>query len=186
MAAVYAATRGISPDDIERYDLTAQGMVRAWDSRYHGDYEMCESLWLDATGERIVTACGNVFHTAPERQEDMLFAGALELELGHWLPQMEGVAHSKPAGVLLALQTVPDPERVTDGSQLDLELRLYGYEKLELRERRPLPCLQPESGRLPTHGRFVFSMNHGGEALLLLQRRGPRSSAPWAAALTPL
>jgi hypothetical protein len=61
-AAIYVATRGLSPSDLERYDLEPNGVPkRAYDAPYHGDYPVCGDLWFSDDGALIYTACGKVF-----------------------------------------------------------------------------------------------------------------------------
>jgi hypothetical protein len=54
---MYGADRGLSPSDIERYDVSAGPAHNVYDSPYHGDYGMCGDLWFSEDGLRIFTAC---------------------------------------------------------------------------------------------------------------------------------
>lgn len=78
---IYGATQGLSPADIYRVDLQADGAPvkegRYRDSPYHGDYGMCDRLWLSEDGKRIVTGCGNIFRSMDNADQDMTYNGSL-------------------------------------------------------------------------------------------------------------
>ena len=73
--AIYGADNGLSPSDIEHYDISSGAVSRIWDSPYHGDYPMCGDLWF--AGDRLVTRCGTVLRTSADRESDMRYAGSL-------------------------------------------------------------------------------------------------------------
>lgn len=68
-----------SPSDIEKWDITSGVMSYLYDSRYHGEYSACRDLWLDDSGSRIYSACGHAFSTSTIQDQDIIYAGALEL-----------------------------------------------------------------------------------------------------------
>jgi hypothetical protein len=76
---LYTANNGLSPSDIEKWDVTGDQAVVLYDSPYHGDYEMCGNLWFEETGITIYTACGNTFRSSSVQAQDMVYSGALEL-----------------------------------------------------------------------------------------------------------
>jgi len=76
---IYAANNGVSPDDIEKWDIRQGTAVYAYDSPYHGDYGMCGSLWFNEPGTTIYTACGNTFRSNEVQALDMVYAGRLQL-----------------------------------------------------------------------------------------------------------
>src|SRR5207247_2440005 len=59
--AIYGADNGLSPSDIEKYDISGGTARYLYDSPYHGDFPMCGDLWISNDGLRIFTRCGNVF-----------------------------------------------------------------------------------------------------------------------------
>ncbi|MEP3889397.1 MAG: PKD domain-containing protein [Hellea sp.] len=69
--AVYGANRGLSPSDIEKWDVSNLPVPRSVDSPYHGDYAMGGNIWIREDGNRLLVAAGNGF-TA-----DMTYDGAL-------------------------------------------------------------------------------------------------------------
>lgn len=69
---IYGADTGLSPSDIERYDLSQDGnVVSAYDSPYHGDYPMCGDLRIHPSGTTIYTPCGHIFLASNTRSADM-------------------------------------------------------------------------------------------------------------------
>jgi hypothetical protein len=79
---IYGADNGLSPSDIERYDVIDGALQYAYDSPYHGDYEMCGDLRIHPAGKTIYTACGNVFLATNAQTSDMTFAGSMNT--GKW------------------------------------------------------------------------------------------------------
>ena len=76
---LYTADNGLSPSDIEKWDVTGDHAVTLYDSPYHGDYAMCGNLWFEQTGTTIYTACGNTFRSSTVQSQDMVYSGALVL-----------------------------------------------------------------------------------------------------------
>jgi hypothetical protein len=76
---IYTADNGLSPSDIEKWDITSGVAMSLYDSPYHGDYGMCGDLWFHETGITIYTACGNTFRSSTIQTQDMVYSGALEL-----------------------------------------------------------------------------------------------------------
>ncbi len=76
---IYGADNGVSPADIEKFDIRTVPTAWLYDSPYHGDYEMCGNLWFSENGENIYTACGNVFRSSTVRADDMVHTGSLQL-----------------------------------------------------------------------------------------------------------
>lgn len=68
---VYAADAGLSPSDIERWDITNGTISPSYDSPYHGDYPMCDDLRIHPSGSTIYTKCGHVFLASDVKETDM-------------------------------------------------------------------------------------------------------------------
>jgi hypothetical protein len=77
--SIYGANNGLSPDDIERYSITAGAAAKLRDSPYHGVYFMCGNLWFSVDGGTIITACGKTFRSSTDATLDMRYTGGLEL-----------------------------------------------------------------------------------------------------------
>jgi len=76
---IYTADNGLSPSDIQKWDITSGVASLLYDSPYHGDYGMCGNLWFQETGATIYTACGNTFRSSTVQAQDMVYSGALQL-----------------------------------------------------------------------------------------------------------
>jgi hypothetical protein len=77
--SIYGANNGLSPDDLEHYDISAGVGTRLRDSPYHGDYPICGNLWISEDGSTVYTACGRAFRASMDAAQDMRYAGALSL-----------------------------------------------------------------------------------------------------------
>lgn len=77
--ALYTADNGLSPSDIEKWDVTPGVATWLYDSPYHGDYGMCGNLWFNETGTTIYTVCGNTFRSSNVQAQDMVYSGAIDL-----------------------------------------------------------------------------------------------------------
>ena len=92
---IYGADNGISPADIEKYDIQNGTAAYLYDSPYHGDYATGGDLWLSEDGSRIYTRSGTVFKTSESQDSDMIYNGRLMLESSStylsivWLDHLE-------------------------------------------------------------------------------------------------
>lgn len=77
--SIYGANNGLSPSNIEKYDISGGVAQYLYWSPYHGEYEMCGNLWLKEDGQTIYTACGNTFRTSENQAQDMLYSGNLAI-----------------------------------------------------------------------------------------------------------
>lgn len=143
-ARIYGADRGLSPSDIERYDISGGTAAYAYDSPYHGDYSMCGDLWMSEDGLRIFTACGHTFRasdvTGAGAGADMTYAGSLETT-----SSVRWVDHATAAGLVLA---VP--------SASDTTIRVFADAYLTLQQTVALPRAGVGGKGFATHGRFAF------------------------------
>ena len=89
---IYGATNGLSPADIEKYDIQNGTANYLYDSPYHGDYSMGGNLWFEESGERLFTKLGTVFTTSEQQSMDMIYNGRLTLEGNNriilWIDQL--------------------------------------------------------------------------------------------------
>ncbi len=76
---IYSANNGLSPGDIEKFDISGGVASYVRDSPYHGDYGMCGNLWIKDDGATIYTRCGNTFRASTDSAQDMLYSGRLTL-----------------------------------------------------------------------------------------------------------
>jgi hypothetical protein len=90
---IYGADNGLSPSDIEKYDIQNGTAQYLYDSPYHGDYYMGGDLWFEENGERLFTRAGTVFKTSEMQSMDMIYNGKITLEGSYrsivWLDQLD-------------------------------------------------------------------------------------------------
>ena len=74
---IYGANNGLSPSDIEKYDIQNGVANLLYDSPYHGDYPMSGNLWFSEDGQRIFTRGKTVLKTSESKSLDMLYNGKI-------------------------------------------------------------------------------------------------------------
>ena len=147
---IYGADRGLSPSDIEKYDIRSGAPIYMYDSPYHGDYGMCGDLWMSRDGLRIFTRCGNVFRASETREQDMIYNGRVDV--------MQRIA---------ALSHHDDEVAFLD--EIDLQqLNYYGYQILASAGEDRLPVELAAGQAFATEGQFVFHRENG-EVIALVQ-----------------
>lgn len=149
--ALYGADNGLSPSDIEKYDISGGNAVVSYDSPYHGDYDVCGDLWITESGDRIYTRCGNTFRADPVRAQDMIYAGSVGDAL-LW------VDHTSVTNVAAMIP-----------GSTDTELRFIDNEFLTDLRVADLPTYTTNGIEYPTHGQFVFFRSDGSEAYVVAE-----------------
>ncbi len=74
---IYATDNGISPSDIEKYDITNGTADYLYDSPYHGDFAIDGNLWFSESGDQLFTRGRNVFNATTVSTVDLTYDGAL-------------------------------------------------------------------------------------------------------------
>jgi len=176
VTAMYGATNGYTPDNLENYPISAKGVASfGWQSPYWGDHPFCGDLWLSQDGAHIFTRCGNVFNATPSTQclvapcswssgtpSDIVYTGALQ-----GLSYIRHASHSSAAGQLVA---IPDVGYFTSATA-DTSLGSYDdrYFTPIAGSTVTLPhWAGPGSGYL-THGRFVFWRSDASKRYAVVQ-----------------
>jgi hypothetical protein len=102
---LYAADNGLSPDDIEKWDIRQGRAAYLYDSPYHGDYQMCGNLWFNEPGSTIYTTCGNTFRASEVQANDMVYSGRIELSVLNGVPyQIISVSQSEALDEIALLE----------------------------------------------------------------------------------
>jgi hypothetical protein len=157
---MYGANNGLSPSDIEKYEISAGTAQYLYDSPYHGTYPMSGDLWISDDGLRIFVRGAHVFRSSQIRSEDMTYNGSLA-----GMSLVRSLDHSAAAGKVVAI-----PDRGFSGPpNIDTELRLYDYEFLALDGAFPFPRLRVGTADHPLHGRHVFFTADGRRAWVLVE-----------------
>ncbi|QRO01308.1 hypothetical protein JRI60_20925 [Archangium violaceum] len=156
--AMYGADNGLSPDDIERYDISTGIAKVAYDSPYHGNYYMCGDLWFSEDGARIFTRCGNTFRASSVRSEDMVYAGALS-----GASAIHHLTHSTAANRIALVQ------ESYGTSEVGKQVRLYTPDFLNFDQAIPLPPFKVNATEYASYGRFVFYSAAGDRLIVVVQ-----------------
>jgi hypothetical protein len=77
---IYGADNGLSPSDVEKYDIQNGALSYMYDSPYHGDYGMGGNLWFSEDGARIFTRGRTVLKTSEVQSLDMLYNGTIPVD----------------------------------------------------------------------------------------------------------
>jgi hypothetical protein len=77
--SIYAADNGISPSDVEKFDISTGSAVYEYDSPYHGEYAFSGNLWFSNDGSEFIARTRYVFNASPDSLSDMVYAGALSV-----------------------------------------------------------------------------------------------------------
>jgi hypothetical protein len=148
--SMYGAETSVSPADIEKYRITDGVAQVAYDSPYHGDYPMCGNLWLSVDGQRIYTACGNVFRASNDSVQDMRYLGAFSKPVS-----AQWAVHTQTGSNIAVL-----PKFASD-STADGEIQYFTPDFLLYRGKALLPRFVIGENTWAAHGRWVF-FNAGG------------------------
>jgi len=160
---MYGADNGLSPSDIEKYDIQGGTAEVLYDSPYHGDYGMCGDLWMSEDGKRIFTRCGNVFFASTDKAKDMTYNGSFPDEIS----QIGALDHSSAAD---QVALIPTKWSWNDESIVeDTEVQLFDYAFLQPSGVLPLPKVESKGQVHPMHGRFVFYDCLGDNVFVIAQ-----------------
>ncbi|WP_418320824.1 YncE family protein [Piscinibacter sakaiensis] len=174
---IYSADRDISPSDIFRVSLGANGVSAVKDSPYHGEYEICGQVWAGTLGARLYTACGNIFGSTEDVGLDMRYIGSFALAPksgpAPWGSIATSVSDSPVSDRLLVLEQdkfICDPRQ---DRQIDCFTRVatHAASTLALLSRNTLAPITVGADRFAQIGRYVFH-RPDGRALLLSELRG--------------
>ena len=159
--AIYGADNGLSPSDIEKYNILDGPAKYLYDSPYHGDYDMCGNLWFSEDGLRVFTKCGNVFYSSNVKEEDMVYNGSLEQ-----IKAITDMSHVATVGKVLV---IPETTRFDDTDQ-DISLHIYSYEFLGFERKITFPRFAaPTIINSQGHGRFVFVNSANSKIYVIVQ-----------------
>lgn len=167
---LYSASNGLSPSDIEKYDVRGDTARAMYDSPYHGDYAFNGDLWLADDGTRIFMRSGNVFLSTASQSSDMTYAGALS-----GVATVNAVLHRSSAPRIYVLGSATSaspwgPERVPVTDVRSYEPQFLGYQG-----SARLPKITSPAGlSYQTEGYFLFGSADATRLYVLV--RAPASS----------
>jgi hypothetical protein len=77
---IYVTNNGVSPSDIEKYDIQQGTAVRMYDSPYHGDYPIEGNLWFTEDGNRVFVRGQTTLKVSEDKSGDMIYTGTIGLD----------------------------------------------------------------------------------------------------------
>jgi chitinase len=163
--AIYVANRGVSPDDIVKFDITSRTAALLYDSIYHGNYDMCGDLWMADDGDRIFTRCGNVFRARANPETDIMYDGSLDDGVLDDVIRIQHLDHSSVAGRVV---TIPMAGKFQDPG-LDTSVRFYNDDALAFLDNLQLTSFLADGAALPAHGRFLFFSADGAKLFVVVR-----------------
>jgi hypothetical protein len=166
--SLYSAMVNLSPTDIEKMNISVHPPAYLYNSPYHGDYDMGGDLWMAEDGQRIFTACGNVFRASSVPSQDMTYNGSLR---GIGLGSIGHLTHSAVAGKVLVVPQRRDYFSGCYGSTTlaSTQVVIVNYEHLTLDRSVELPKFSVGASSYPANGRFVFANAAGSEFYTIVQ-----------------
>ncbi|MBX2803503.1 MAG: putative metal-binding motif-containing protein [Myxococcales bacterium] len=157
---VYGADNGVSPSDIERYELSGGTLTYVMDSPYHGTYPVNGDLWIHPDGSVVFTRGGTVFDLDVDPVDDLTYGGTLE-----------------DAFRLAALAVIADDTVVAIDDSDHTTLRRYHATTYAETGRASLPSAS--SGHT-VEGRFLFAHADGVCVVGDVTAAEGETQAPWA------
>jgi hypothetical protein len=77
---LYTAENGLSPSDIEKYDIQNGTAKYLYDSPYHGDYPFSGNLWFMEDGTRLISRGKTVLKLSENKDSDLRYAGSINAD----------------------------------------------------------------------------------------------------------
>lgn len=170
---LYTADNGLTPSDIQKYDIRTGAATRLYDSPYHGDFSMCGNVWMKEDGTTLYTRCGNTFRSSTIPAQDMVYTGRLSLSQNQYHYQIASLSQSDATQEILLVEEDPYACR-SYGNPLNCYMHVAIYES-EFQNRLALYSIPPltvsgtayvQRGLFVFHsadgtGRFMVSRLHG-------------------------
>jgi hypothetical protein len=156
---MYGADNGISPSDIEKYDIQKGAASMLYDSPYHGDYPMNGNLWLSEDGDRIFTRGKTVLRSSELKTEDMYYNGNIAVT-----NQIQSLFHSKSAGQFFVLT-----RNTSNWTTIacDPDLYVFNYNYLNYLGKFTLESFMSNNQLYSAEGNFVFANSTGKQIYVL-------------------
>lgn len=169
--AIYGADNGISPDDIEHYDITSGPVASSYDSPYHGTYPMCGNLWISEDGVHIYTACGRTFRASTVKSQDMVYNGSLSLTSGDYygyrIRSLSQTAEKKEIALVEYDQSCEQGFGSSNISDCRNYYNLYESQFFNRTASYSIPPMTVAGRSYAQFGQFVFHSRDGSKHVLI-------------------
>ncbi|KZX68776.1 hypothetical protein A3712_13085 [Vibrio sp. HI00D65] len=156
--SLYIISTSLSPSDIAKFGISPDSVEYKYDSPYHGDYGMCDGMWLYQT-DRIYTRCGNTFSTSDNKDDDIIYTGTLPLVESMPCSKIEHLVEANTSNEVMYIEDNGCYPYDPDAKQ---RLRLSESDTLENRGYYSLP--KDNGSRL--RGDYVFYNNNDKRFLI--------------------
>jgi hypothetical protein len=170
-----ADVRGISSDDLQKWDLTGDPVAWLGATPFQERHAVCSDLWFSPDGATIYTACGNSFRSSPDPAQDMLYAGELQL----WEPRdydwlVRSLSHSAVTDEIALVEAVTDGcERIpAEAARCFTHLATYEGQFLNRQGVHAIGPVTVGERSYPQRGLFVFHDATGTRKILISKLDG--------------
>jgi len=159
---IYGVDNGLSPSDIERYDISSGTAVYSYDSPYHGDWPISGDLWFSDDGELIFVKGRTVLRSSDDTNTDMTYRGLLDGNNAR--TSIQALDNSSKEGKIVLIPS---------DSQVDNQIEIYDDSFLlyvGTLMLPPFPNTNPNGfGFFQSHGKFVFFDANGEHLHVIVQ-----------------
>ncbi|WP_456312823.1 hypothetical protein [Pseudomonas shirazensis] len=174
---IYGANNGLSPSDIEKYNIQNGVAEYSYDSPYHGDYSMNGNLWFSEDGSRIFTRGKTVLKTSETKAQDMTYNGKINTDSN---ANIEWLDHSANKGNLYVILSNGDywTNKRTPFVNVYNASNLNFKSKIEL-EKFAVPNNNGGGNFYDAEPYFVFSNSVGNNLFVLIKATGSGLDKEW-------
>jgi uncharacterized protein (TIGR03437 family) len=160
--AIYGTRDGISPNDVQRYEISTGPITNQSDSPYHGDFSICGPIWFSPDGRRIYTGCATVFLASTDKSVDMYYAASL--------PGITSVGAFSESATAHKIALVHKDESSSYQTVIkDNYVALLDSAYLTLAAKFTLPNFIVNGNSYRPHGKWVFFSNAGDRLYVIMQ-----------------
>ncbi len=146
---IYGTDNGLSPSDIERYDISSGTAEYSYDSPYHGDWPINGDLWFSDDGELIFVKGRTVLRSSDDANTDMTYRGYIDDSIVG--PYIQTLDHSSKEGKIVLIPS---------NSQMDNHIEIYNDSFFNYVGTLMLPPFpnsnQNGYGFFRSHGKYLF------------------------------
>jgi hypothetical protein len=162
--AIYGTRDGLSPNDIEKYDVSTGPVAGQTDSPYHGDYAACGKTWFSPDGTRIYNGCATVYRHSDDPALEMTHITTMA-----GLSSIASLTESAAAKKVAAIPGAPVyPATTTNDGEVDLFDSAY----LKPLGRLLLPQYVVTGTSYAAHAKWVFFDSGGTSLSVVIQADG--------------
>ncbi|KIC03948.1 hypothetical protein OA88_00420 [Flavobacterium sp. JRM] len=177
---IYGAANGVSPADIDKFDIQNGTAVKIYDSPYHGDYPFNGDFWFSEDGNRIFTRGRTVLRISETKSQDLIYNGTINATVPEGHGNIEWLDHSSKKNnlyLILSSGYYWPPTRIS-GIFIYDSTNLNFKSKLEL-EKFFVP--NNENGVFyDAEPYFVFSNAEATSLFVITKAKGAGLAKEWA------